>query len=1203
MNTSKTEKYWQKPLLLLALSCACSAQTTNAQQQTASEVFSSLIYSVQSTRNQQNVDSETEETTDTFRTSSEYFSEFINPIIQGSCLACHQSGLVADQQGARLLFPGDTLGNEEALFNFLNLESSGADWLLGKISNEISHGGGRPAPRGSGDYNHFSEYLTLALGANTGGAVGASDFWQDTALEPRATTLRRAAFLLAGKVPTKDALLRSTFSEDALRAEIRHLMVGDGFHEFIVTAANDRLLTSGLGAGLDWQFSFRDRWPAMFDYMASLPQEAPDYGYYDKPFLTSELAVREFEMAVIQEPLELIAHIIETDRPYTEIVTADYTMVNAFSSIGYRSGATFEKKAVDGQGYYDRRALTEFKPGKNSGHIPINDEWFVDERYLTMGFSDYQEWPHAGVLSSPAFLGRYPSTDTNRNRARARWTYFHFLGVDIEKSAPRSTDPVALADKNNPTLNNPACTVCHERMDPVAGAYQSFGDSGHYLDSYYGKDSLPESYKSNERPIGERQELFLDPNIDPPNAWQDFTRYLDVSASGVNHLLINNDPDRCVRVQYSDDVADSEWFCTEIALESIALYQNGVLLESISAAQFESDPRFSVNRIIDQTSAATNPLGYLDTDDRGVPIFTFHSWLAFDFELEAGEYTFELDLRARVDPAQSWPFPRESTFAGLSWHDGFSAELLYEYGDTWYRDMRAPGFKGANAADGIDSIQWLGKEIAADPRFPKAAVKFWWSGIFGENPLEVPENPNLPNYDAQLSAYNEQQVLISDLAAGFVASNYNAKDLFADMLMSRWYRTSEVDAQALTPDREIALATVGSGRVLTPEELDRKTKAVFGRSWGEYEWGDRPDFSKPRTNLSSDRIGYGAFYGGIDGATIVKRNRDLTALMSNVVEKMAVEFPCKLVLEEFSKPRDERALLKYVEKTTDGITIATDSYTLASDPQIDSWDQAHSRSISFESSGGRISIVLRDETPQACLVLEEDHVENPGEQICSHIGLERLEIRRNGMLVEAMNADQFLSSEHFRAWSYEGGIPQRVVGWDYFSHAKGKAIWFAHPREWFAFDFDLEPGAYEVSLQLASGIDKLHPAGAVTVAASVIADSFTPSAHGSQMLASQVEYLLETATAKPPVDSEVEAILTAMSKYAAESQRKGTAYEDGGASCDRHEDIPFYQARDQYSEDDFWEMERSLKADVNGMMRAWAMVFSSIMTSHSYLHD
>ena len=67
-----------------------------------------------------------------------------------------------------------------------------------------------------------------------------------------------------------------------------------------------------------------------------------------------------------------------------------------------------------------------------------DDEYGVSENTDFDGvdsFSDYKDWPHAGVLSSHAWLYRYPSTDTNRNRARARWTYYHFLGVDIEKSA------------------------------------------------------------------------------------------------------------------------------------------------------------------------------------------------------------------------------------------------------------------------------------------------------------------------------------------------------------------------------------------------------------------------------------------------------------------------------------------------------------------------------------------------------------------------------------------------------------------------------------------------------------------------------------------------------------------------------------------------------------------------------------------------
>ena len=279
-----------------------------------------------------------------------------------------------------------------------------------------------------------------------------------------------------------------------------------------------------------------------------------------------------------------------------------------------------------------------------------------------MKFSGYLEWPHAGVLSTHAWLVRYPSTDTNRNRARARWTYNHFLTVDIEKSAPRTTDPIALADTNNPTFN-PACTVCHESLDPVAGAYQSFGDRGLYLDQYGAMDSLPDTYK-----------------------------------------------------------------CPE-------------------------------------------------------------------------------------------------------WYGGEHGSSGYQEGDTWYRDMRAPGFNGEIAEGQGDSLQWLGYRISRDPRFAAATVRFWWPAIFGADPLTAPEDSSVPNYEQRVNAFNAQDALIQELADKFEASGFNAKSLFADMVLSKWYRHSEVTSDALAQARIVELATVGRGRLLTPEELDRKNLAVFGRTW------------------------------------------------------------------------------------------------------------------------------------------------------------------------------------------------------------------------------------------------------------------------------------------------------------------------------------------------------------------------------------
>ena len=82
-----------------------------------------------------------------------------------------------------------------------------------------------------------------------------------------------------------------------------------------------------------------------------------------------------------------------TDIPYKQVLTADYTMVNAFSDIAYRSQSGFPKDLADAEGFYDRRSLGSFKPGRNVGHIP-HDEVFEFDGEEIKSFSGFQEWPH-----------------------------------------------------------------------------------------------------------------------------------------------------------------------------------------------------------------------------------------------------------------------------------------------------------------------------------------------------------------------------------------------------------------------------------------------------------------------------------------------------------------------------------------------------------------------------------------------------------------------------------------------------------------------------------------------------------------------------------------------------------------------------------------------------------------------------------------
>ena len=57
-------------------------------------------------------------------------------------------------------------------------------------------------------------------------------------------TLWRATLIFGGRIPTREereAVDNGT--EEDLRAAIRNLMTGPGFHEFLIRASNDRLLT------------------------------------------------------------------------------------------------------------------------------------------------------------------------------------------------------------------------------------------------------------------------------------------------------------------------------------------------------------------------------------------------------------------------------------------------------------------------------------------------------------------------------------------------------------------------------------------------------------------------------------------------------------------------------------------------------------------------------------------------------------------------------------------------------------------------------------------------------------------------------------------------------------------------------------------------------------------------------------------------
>ena len=185
--------------------------------------------------------------------------------------------------------------------------------------------------------------------------------------------------------------------------------------------------------------------------------------------------------AIAQEALELVSYVVRHNRPFTEILTADYTVVNGYSArvYGYDPetlGFTTIDAAVN-------------KPFKTFDQLPVGLQ-----QYARFDPTDFREVrvsiqggskagtaiPHAGVLTMPMFLNRFPTTNTNLNRHRSRMVFEIFLDTDILQ-IPGSREASAVDESSaSPTLTNSDCVVCHKVMDPVASLFQNWDDRGRY---------------------------------------------------------------------------------------------------------------------------------------------------------------------------------------------------------------------------------------------------------------------------------------------------------------------------------------------------------------------------------------------------------------------------------------------------------------------------------------------------------------------------------------------------------------------------------------------------------------------------------------------------------------------------------------------------------------------------------------------------
>ena len=742
----------------------------------------------------------------------------------------------------------------------------------------MAHGGGTQVPAGTPDYENMERFLRL-LGEDVKPVTLTPQTLFDTVtMAPARKTLRRAALILAGRTPSDEEYAAAQRGGSALRETIRGLMTGPEFHDFLIRSANDRLLTNRSGQIIDANLGFyvdfiNETWQRKKE-----AHESGDVRELSRYYLWNDRSQHGFRRA----PLELIAHVVENDRPYTEILTADYIMANPWSAAAYGASTRFD----------DPDDVHEFKPSeivsyyrRGEGYESEFDRVVNSERVLNPGplITDY---PHAGILNTTAFLYRYPTTATNRNRARSRWTWYHFLGLDIEKSASRTTDPDALADTNNPTLFNPACTVCHTVLDPTAGTFQNYGDEGYYKDKWGGIDSIDDFYKNE---AGTTLEIRAE-------SWRnrDTLSWSLPLAAGVQTL----------RVVFTNDFYE----------EDTGLDGN-IFLDRLKVT--DAGGRSILSREFEDMEVPVAPWGRCGDRQYNQSTGRHDHIILWAGEIDCAFYVDVTVPSAGVHDVEivGWSNGRYEQYGD----DGYArlavAVNAYQRGDTWYRDMRVPGFGGKTAPDSKNSVQWLAKRIVADDRFAEAAVTFWWPAIMGSEVAEPPEDEEDPDFEGLLLAANAQGAEAERLARGFRSgfaggSPYNLKDLLVELVLSKWFRADTVEDT--DPVRRVALHDAGARRLLTPEELSRKTAALTGVEWGRTIgincW---PECERRPSELTGD---FRLLYGGIDSGGITERARDITSVMAGVAQRYAVQSSCLIVMRDlYLLPDADRRLFAGID--------------------------------------------------------------------------------------------------------------------------------------------------------------------------------------------------------------------------------------------------------------------------------------------------
>ena len=253
-------------------------------------------------------------------------------VIEPKCAACHLAPGAGAQSAFELLDAEPSERNLEATRAAI-LERS----LLVKALGGLEHGGGAVLKEGSEAHRMLSRFA-LSVEQPESACEEPVEGPGEVEIEvmDALQTYRKIALSVGGRVVREEEReLLVARGEEALGELIDGVLAEPGFFLRLRETYNDMLLTDAALVDFDSHpgvYLDKDHFPDR-DWYARLPDQERDIPSYGT------------RVGVTRGPLELIVHVVRQGLPFTEIVTADYIMMNAYAarSYGVYDPADFER--------------------------------------------------------------------------------------------------------------------------------------------------------------------------------------------------------------------------------------------------------------------------------------------------------------------------------------------------------------------------------------------------------------------------------------------------------------------------------------------------------------------------------------------------------------------------------------------------------------------------------------------------------------------------------------------------------------------------------------------------------------------------------------------------------------------------------------------------------------------------------------------